>query len=91
MPVLWALYADGPVVLIAKRGLGCYVTVVWMGAFLCTDDLFLLAPNHSILASMLALVGTYGAILNLIFSSNRTQNSTSRSAFYLLGPSRRVV
>ena len=85
-PVLWAVYADGLLVLLRKRGLGCHVAGVWMGAFLYADDLSLLAPTYSILASMLALVVDYGASLNLTFSSNQDPNSVSPSASTSRGP-----
>ena len=41
-PILWAVYADGVLVLLRQNGLGCYVAGVWMGAVMYADDLALL-------------------------------------------------
>ena len=41
-----------------------------MGAVLYVDDLALLAPTRAVLAAMLELVVSYGARLNLTFSSH---------------------
>ena len=68
-PVLWSVYADGVLKLLRKSGLGCYIAGVWVGAVMYADDLALLAPTRAILASMLSLVVTHGAELNLTFSS----------------------
>ena len=68
-PILWAVYADGLLVVLRKSGLGCKVAGLWVGGVLYADDLALLAPTRAILARMLKLVESYGASLNLTFSS----------------------
>ena len=85
-PTLWAVYADGLLVALRKSGLGCYVAGVWMGGYLYADDLALLAPNRSILASMLALVEAYGASLNLVFSTSQEPKKCKSFCLYFVGP-----
>ena len=90
-PVLWAVYVDGLLVLLRQSGLGCHVAGVWMGAFLCADDLSLLAPTRTILTSMLAMVEAYGAGLNLTFSSDQDPKKCKSFCIYFVGPVKRVV
>ena len=71
-PILWAVYADGLLVVLRGSGLGCKVAGLWVGGVLYADDLALLAPTRAILASMLALVESYGASLNLTFSHSKS-------------------
>lgn len=90
-PILWAVYADGFLVLLRKEGLGCHVAGVWMGAFMYADDLSLLAPTRKILASMLALVESYGASLNLTFSSDQDPKKCKSFCIYFVGAAKRVL
>ena len=92
-PILWAVYADGVLVLLRQSGLGCYVAGVWMGAVMYADDLALLATNRTMLSKMLALVVEHGASLNLIFSSCQdVQKCKSFCIFFTGGTTpRRVV
>ena len=74
-----------------RKASWCYhVAGVWMGAFLYADDLSFLAPTRSILASMLALVESYGGNLNLIFSTQDPKQCKSFLIFFMV-PARRVV
>ena len=92
-PVLWAVYADGLLVILRESGLGCKVAGVWVGGVLYADDLALLAPTRAILASMLALVESYGASLNLTFSSCQDAAKCKSFCIYFVGhkASRKVV
>ena len=92
-PILWAVYADGILLVLRKSGLGCHVAGRWMGAVMFADDLALLATNRAMLAAMLALVMEHGASLNLVFSS--CQDPKKCKSFYIFfgGPqsARQVV
>ena len=92
-PILWAVYADGLLVMLRQSGLGCHVAGVWMGGFLYADDLSLIAPTRAILSSMLALVEAFGASLNLTFSSSQDHRRCKSFCIYFVGPRpvRRVV
>ena len=92
-PVLWAVYADGLLLILRESGLGCKVAGLWVGGVLYADDLALLAPTRAILASMLALVESYGASLNLTFSSCQDPSKCKSFCVYFVGPkpSRKVV
>ena len=57
-----------------------------MGAFLYADDLSLLAPTRAILAAMLALVETYGASLNLTFSTSQEPRKCKSFCIFFVGP-----
>ena len=63
-PCLWAVYADGLLLVLRKSKLGCHVAGQWMGGFLYVDDLSLIAPSRAILARMLEMVAEYCASLN---------------------------
>ena len=92
-PILWAVYADGLLVILRQSGLGCHIAGVWTGAVLYADDLTLLAPSRAILAAMLALVEAHGASLNLTFSSNQEASKCKSFCLYFVGPisARKVV
>ena len=84
-PVLWAVYADGLLLVLRQSGLGCYIAGKWVGAVLYADDLSLIAPTRAILASMLALVEAYGAKLNLTFSSCQDPGKCKSFCLYFVG------
>ena len=86
-PILWAVYADGLLLLLRESGLGCWIAGVWMGAVLYADDLSLLAPSRLVLAKMLSLVEDYGASLNLKFSSSQEANKCKSFCIYFVGAS----
>ena len=85
-PILWAVYADGLLIILRRSSLGCHIAGVWMGGFLYADELALLAPTRAILAAMLALVEEYGAALNLKFSTNQDPKLCKSFCLYLVGP-----
>ena len=89
-PFLWAVYADGLLLLLRKSGLGCTVAGKWMGAFLYADDLSLIAPTRAILASMLKVVAEYGASLNLHFSTCQDPGKCKSFCIYFVGTARKV-
>ena len=92
-PALWAVYADGFMVVLRKSGLGCYVAGKWYGAVIYADDLSLIAPTRAILAAMISLVEAYGASLNLTFSSCQDPGKCKSFCLYFVGPKlpRKVV
>lgn len=67
-PTLWAVYVDDLLVELRRKGLGCFVAGVYMGAFLYVDDLALLAPTRKVLEQMLVVVENYRGSHNLNFS-----------------------
>jgi hypothetical protein len=85
-PSLWAVYADGLLKELRRRGLGCHVAGVWMGAFLYVDDLALLAPTRAVLAEMLEVVVAYGARFNLTFSSDPDPKRSKSFCIFFVGP-----
>ena len=84
-PVLWAVYADGLLLVLRQSGLGCYIAGKWVGAVLYADDLSLIAPTRAILARMLALVEAFGAKLNLTFSSCQDPGKCKSFCLYFVG------
>lgn len=69
-PALWSAYVDGLLQELRRRGLGCYVAGMWMGAFCYVDDLSLIAPTRQTMDAMLRVVERFGAARNLRFSSD---------------------
>ena len=92
-PILWAVYADGVLLVLRRSGLGCHVAGIWMGAVMYADDLALLAASRASLAKMLALVVAHGASLNLTFSSCQDPKRCKSFCIFFVGPrpARRVV
>ena len=84
-PTLWAVYVDDLLIELRKRGLGCYVAGVWMGAVLYVDDLALLAPTRRALAEMLAIVERYSQSHNLQFSVNPDPKLSKTKCMYFGG------
>ena len=80
-PVLWAVYADGLLIVLRRSGLGWPIAGVWMGGLLA-----LLAPTRAILSAMLSLVEAHGATLNLTFSTNQDARLCKSFCLYLVGP-----
>ena len=85
-PTLWAVYADGLLVVLRECGLGCHIAGVLMGGFLCAENLALLAPTRAILAAMWALVEAHGASLNLVFSTSQDPKLCKSFYLFFVGP-----
>ena len=85
-PILWAVYADGVLLVLRKSGLGCHIAGVWTGAVMYADDLALLATTRASLNSMLALVVAHGATLNVTFSSCQEAKKCKSFCLYFVGP-----
>jgi hypothetical protein len=84
-PALWAIYVDGLLAELRRRGLGCHVAGVWMGAFLYVDDLALLAPTRAGLAGMLEVVEKYSVSHNLRFSTDPNPAKSKTKCLYFDG------
>ena len=90
-PVLWAVYADGVLLVLRRSGLGCHVAGVWIGAVMYADDLALIAPTRAILATMLEIVVVHGAGLNLTFSSSQDPKKCKSFCLYFTRAKRKVA
>ena len=60
-PVLFCLYLDGLLSLLAKSGVGCLVGVCYVGALAYAEDIVLLAPTPMLLLLLLLSMTTYRA------------------------------
>jgi Reverse transcriptase (RNA-dependent DNA polymerase) len=70
-PVLFCIYIDGLLVLLAKVGCGCYIGKHFMGALAYADDNVLLAPSPTALRQMLEICDTYALDLNICFNAKK--------------------
>ena len=84
-PALWNVYCDKILKELRKKGLGCYVAGVWMGAVMYADDLALIATTRTMLAAMLDLVVALGAAFNLTFSSSQDPRKCKSFCLYFVG------
>ena len=88
-PALWAVYVNNLLEELRQRGLGCYVSGIYMGAFMYVDDLALLAPTRSVLAEMLKVVENYGKSHNLKFSTNANPHLSKSKCIFFAAQRRR--
>ena len=56
-PVLFTVYIDGLIDQLRKKGLGCHFNDHFVGCFIYTDDITLLAPSRDALNDMLDVCG----------------------------------
>ena len=89
-PALWAVYVDDLLLLLRRKGLGCYVAGVWMGGLLYVDDLALLAPTREILAKMLSVVEEFGATHNLKFSTDENPSKSKTKCMFFATRARKL-
>jgi Reverse transcriptase (RNA-dependent DNA polymerase) len=68
-PVLFCIYVDGLLVLLAKAGCGCYIGKHFMGTLAYADDIVLLASSQTALRKMLEICDTYGLDYSKCFNA----------------------
>jgi hypothetical protein len=72
-PVLFCIYIDGLLVLLAKAGCGCYIGKHFMGTLAYADDIVLLAPSPTALRKMLEICDTYALDYNICFNAKKSK------------------
>ena len=69
-PIYFSLYLDDLFTELRALGVGCYVGGTWMGAAGYADDIILLAPSRSAMATLLATCEDYAKSHNITFSTD---------------------
>ena len=71
-PLLFLVYADGLLLELSRRGVGCFWGSVFAGAFCYADDIVLLATCASALRIMLDICNSFATKRKLEFNANKT-------------------
>jgi hypothetical protein len=74
-PVLFCVYIDNMLKLLADTGIGCYIGTNFVGALAYADDIVILAPTATAMRRLLAVCDEYARQYNI--SGTRTVNAKS--------------
>ena len=72
-PVLFCLYLDGLLSLLAKSGVGCLVGDCYVGALAYADDIVLLAPTANAMRHMLQICDIYASDYSIVFNASKSK------------------
>lgn len=72
-PVLFSIYLDELLLSLAKSGVGCYLGMVFVGAFAYADDVILLAPTLQALKHLLKVASSYSAEFMITFNGVKSK------------------
>ena len=79
-PALFSVYMDDLIMKLRKAGVGCHLGGVFCGVVGYADDLLLLAPSRSAMATMLRICEQYATEHNLEFSTDPDPRKARASA-----------
>ena len=85
-PAFWSVYLDPLFSLLRKKGIGCHLAGVFMGAVGYADDVILLAPSRNAAQMMLKTCEQFAADHNISFSTNPDPVKSKSKAIYVTGP-----
>ena len=89
-PALFGCYINELIGQLRALGVGCYIggsNGIWCGAASFADDLILMAPTRSAMEAMLDVCEKYGAIHNLVFSTDPSPEKSKSKCLYMCGKS----
>ena len=72
-PVLFCLYLDGLLSLLAKSGVGCLVGKSYVEALAYADAIVLLAPTANIMRHMLKICDIYASDYSIVFNALKSK------------------
>lgn len=72
-PVLFCVYVDDLLCMLAKSNVGCYIGTYFLGALAYADDIVLLAPTASAMRSMLRLCDSYAFEYKIVFNASKSK------------------
>lgn len=72
-PVLYCVYVDNLLQLLAKAGVGCYIGYQFVGALAYADDLVLVAPSATAMRAMLSICDCYASNYEVIFNAGKSK------------------
>jgi hypothetical protein len=85
-PAFWAVYIDPLISELRRKGIGCHLAGVWMGAVVFADDILLLAPSRDAASKMLGTCETFAELNNIKFSTDPDPSRSKSKAVYVTGP-----
>jgi hypothetical protein len=72
-PILFCIYIDNLLKLLADTGVGCYIGSHFVGALAYADDIVLLAPTASAMRRLLAVCDEYSREYCISFNVSKTK------------------
>ena len=72
-PIIFNVYLNELIELLSEQGLGCHLHGEFAGAFICADDIILLAPTSTALNSLLEICSTFAFAFDQRFNSSKTK------------------
>ena len=72
-PVLFCLYLDGLLSLLAKSSVSCLDGECYVGALACADDIVLLAPMANAMRHLLKICDIYASDYSIVFNASKSK------------------
>ena len=72
-PLLFNIYLERLLLKLEAQGLGCHRHGMFVGAFICADDIIIIAPTITSLNKMLDTCKQHADDLNLTFNASKTK------------------
>jgi hypothetical protein len=85
-PAFWSVYLDPLFSELRRKGIGCHLGGVWMGAVAYADDILLLAPTRDAASNMLGVCENFAKLNNIQFSTDPDPSRSKSKAVYVTGP-----
>ena len=84
-PIFWCLYCNELIQELRRKGAGCHYAGRWVGATMYADDLLLMAPTRSAMASMLKTCEEFAWRHNIGFSTHPDPKQSKTKCLYMCG------
>ena len=72
-PILFCIYLDGLLNLLATTQIGCFIGRVFVGCLAYADDIVLLVPTTGAMCNMVAICDSFAKDYNLVFNVNKSK------------------
>ena len=72
-PVLFCMYIDGLLMLLAKLEVGCFIGDIFVGILAYADDIVLLAPTANAMRLMLRKCDEYATEFSIMFNASKSK------------------
>ena len=73
MYIAFTVYLDQRILALKESGIGCHLNGMFVGAFICADNVTLMAPTRMALKAMLNTCTDFAASHSLLFNSSKTK------------------
>ena len=85
-PILFCLYLDGLLAILAESNVGCFIGTWYFGALAYADDIVLLAPSARAMRLMLKICDEYAEGFDIIFNAKKSKCIFIRARRNTSGP-----